>query len=106
MITTDSKNILLADDSVFFRTKLSAILIEAGHMVRSAGDGLEVIAELKRSAERTDILILDLQMPDIDGNVSQSGGNGGADGSSRTDGSMSPSRTPRIGRPRPSPCSR
>ncbi len=38
MITKDSKNILLADDSLFFRTKLSDILVEAGHKVRFSKD--------------------------------------------------------------------
>lgn len=67
MITNDSKNILVADDSVFFRTKLSDILIEAGHKVRFAKDGRELISELKIDANGIDLLMLDLQMPDIDG---------------------------------------
>ncbi|MBI5826412.1 MAG: response regulator [Deltaproteobacteria bacterium] len=67
MITEDSKNILIADDSVFFRTKLSDILIEAGHLVRFAKDGREVINEIKIDSNGIDLLILDLQMPDIDG---------------------------------------
>lgn len=67
MITRNSRNILIADDSVFFRTKLSAILIEAGHQVTFASDGREVIAKLKENPSGVDILILDLQMPHIDG---------------------------------------
>lgn len=67
MITKDSKKILIADDSVFFRTKLSDILVEAGHKVRFAKDGREVINELKIDGGSLDLLILDLQMPDIDG---------------------------------------
>lgn len=67
MITKDSKNILVADDSVFFRTKLSDILVEAGHKVRFAKDGRELISELKIDSKGTDLLVLDLQMPDIDG---------------------------------------
>lgn len=67
MITKDSKNILVADDSVFFRTKLSDILIEAGHNVRFAKDGRELISELKIDARGIDLLMLDLQMPDLDG---------------------------------------
>ncbi|MCC6502728.1 MAG: response regulator [Deltaproteobacteria bacterium] len=67
MITKDSKNILIADDSVFFRTKLSDILVEAGHKVRFAKDGRELISELKIDARGIDLLMLDLQMPDIDG---------------------------------------
>lgn len=67
MITKDSRNILVADDSVFFRTKLSDILIEAGHKVRFAKDGRELISELKIDAKSIDLLMLDLQMPDLDG---------------------------------------
>lgn len=67
MITKDSKNILVADDSVFFRTKLSDILIEAGHKVRFARDGREVISEIGIDSQGIDLLILDLQMPEIDG---------------------------------------
>jgi CheY-like chemotaxis protein len=67
MITKDSKNILIADDSVFFRTKLSDILVEAGHNVRFAKDGREVLNELTIDSKGLDLLMLDLQMPDIDG---------------------------------------
>lgn len=67
MITKDSKNVLIADDSVFFRTKLSDILVEAGHKVRFAKDGRELISEVKIDSSGIDLLILDLQMPDIDG---------------------------------------
>jgi two-component system chemotaxis response regulator CheY len=67
MITEDAKNILVVDDSVFYRTKLSDILIEAGHRVRFAKDGREVINEITIDTDGVDLLILDLQMPDIDG---------------------------------------
>ncbi|MBI5560010.1 MAG: response regulator [Deltaproteobacteria bacterium] len=67
MITNDSKTILLADDSVFFRTKLSAILSEAGHRVRFASDGRDVIREIQIDPRGIDLLVLDLQMPNVDG---------------------------------------
>ena len=67
MITKDSRNVLVADDSVFFRTKLSDILVEAGHKVRFAKDGRELINEVRIDSNGIDLLILDLQMPDIDG---------------------------------------
>lgn len=67
MITGDSKDILVSDDSLFFRTKLSEILVEAGHRVRVAGDGREVINEIESDPDNIDLLILDIQMPDIDG---------------------------------------
>ncbi len=67
MITKDSKSVLVADDSVFFRTKLSDILVEAGHRVRFAKDGRDVINEINIDSNGIDLLILDLQMPDMDG---------------------------------------
>lgn len=67
MITHDSKKILIADDTAFFRSKLSAILSEVGHKIRLASNGVEVIEDLKVSQGSTDLLILDLQMPEIDG---------------------------------------
>ena len=67
MITKDSKRILVADDSIFFRTKLSDILVEAGHKVKFAKDGRELIKEISIDAGGVDLLMLDLQMPDIDG---------------------------------------
>jgi uncharacterized protein (TIGR02266 family) len=62
-----SKNILLVDDSLFFRTKLSSILIEAGHRVSLANDGREAIKKIELNPDYIDLLILDLQMPHIDG---------------------------------------
>lgn len=67
MITKDAKNIFIVDDSVFFRTKLSDILTAAGHNVRFAQDGREVIDELRINSGLVDLLILDLQIPDING---------------------------------------
>lgn len=66
VITKDSKNILVSDDSQFFRGKLSDVLMEAGHRVRCVKDGGEVISELKKNA-RIDLIVLDLQMPEVDG---------------------------------------
>ncbi len=67
MITKECKTILLADDSIFFRTKLSTILSEAGHRVKFARDGKEVIEEISIDPSGIDLLILDLQMPEVDG---------------------------------------
>jgi two-component system chemotaxis response regulator CheY len=66
MITKNPKNILLADDSAFFRIRLSTTLIEAGHEVTFASKGREVKGKLE-APDGFDLLILDLQMPRIDG---------------------------------------
>jgi uncharacterized protein (TIGR02266 family) len=67
MITRESKKILVADDSLFFRIKLSDILIEAGHLVSLSKNGKETIEEIKIDSNGVDLLILDLQMPEVDG---------------------------------------
>jgi two-component system chemotaxis response regulator CheY len=67
MITQDSKRILIADDSEFFRVRLSDILTEAGHKTKVVNGGRGVIEELKKKIDFFDLLILDLQMPEVDG---------------------------------------
>ncbi|MBI5328621.1 MAG: response regulator [Deltaproteobacteria bacterium] len=67
MITKDSKTIIVADDSAFFRVKLSDILTEAGHRVRVVKDGAELIKEIQINSNGIDMILLDLQMPNMDG---------------------------------------
>jgi uncharacterized protein (TIGR02266 family) len=67
MITKDSKRILVADDDEFFRVKLGYILTKAGHEATCVNDGREVIEDLKNDGDGFDLLILDLQMPEVDG---------------------------------------
>lgn len=67
MITKESKNIIVADDSEFFRIKLSDMLTDIGHNVKVLGSGSEVIDELKANPDWLNLLILDIQMQHIDG---------------------------------------
>ena len=67
MITKDSKRILVADDDELFRVKLGYILTKAGHEAKCVNDGRGVIEELKNDGDGFDLLILDLQMPRVDG---------------------------------------
>ncbi len=67
MITRDSKNILVVKDSVFFRTRLSSILTEAGHRVRLIEDGSGTINAIESGAKGIDLLIIDILLPDMDG---------------------------------------
>jgi uncharacterized protein (TIGR02266 family) len=67
MITEHPKNILIADDSEFFRTQLSTILIDGGHKTTCVSDGAGVKKAIGKSSKDIDLLILDLRMPDIDG---------------------------------------
>jgi len=61
-----SKKILVADDSAFMRKVLINILNEAGYNdVIEAGDGKEAVA--KFNAEKPDLILLDIIMPEMDG---------------------------------------
>jgi CheY-like chemotaxis protein len=67
MITDDPKNILLADDSLFFRTQLGEVIRDAGHNVQLVKDGGAAIDVIKDNVEGIDMLLLDLQMPVANG---------------------------------------
>ncbi len=67
MPARDLRNILIVDDSPFFRISLSDMLTEAGYRVNSVKNGKEAIEEIKKDSDGIDLLILDLQMPEVDG---------------------------------------
>ena len=57
--------ILIADDSPVIRTAVTVILDDAGYEVVTAEDGIETIQ--KFYSERPDLLVLDIQMPNMTG---------------------------------------
>jgi CheY-like chemotaxis protein len=57
--------LLLCDDSPVERLALAHVLRRQGYNVDEAGDGQSALAHLKNS--KVDLLLLDLEMPDIDG---------------------------------------
>ena len=61
------KNILVVDDTLFFRVKISDILTEAGHAVTGVSDGNEAVEALKANIDNIDLVLLDLEMPGLDG---------------------------------------
>jgi CheY-like chemotaxis protein len=65
MIIKEPKNILIAGDSLLFRTKLSHIIAEVGHKVWIAGSGSEVLSEIKDISEELDLMVIDMQNVDI-----------------------------------------
>jgi CheY-like chemotaxis protein len=67
MVTEESRKILVADDDEFFRVQISDLLTEAGHEVKCVSDGRGVVEELQGNSDSFDLLLLDLQMPDVDG---------------------------------------
>ncbi len=59
------KTILVADDSKTVRIQLQRLLSDAGYDVRLAQDGREAVDMVR--TEQTDLVILDIQMPAMDG---------------------------------------
>ncbi|NNJ12569.1 response regulator transcription factor [Chloroflexales bacterium ZM16-3] len=62
---SDSANILVVDDEQNIRLTLSALLRRAGHTVTVASSGEEAVSLF--SAESFDLMLVDLQMPGING---------------------------------------
>lgn len=58
-------NVLIADDSAFQRRSIRSILERHGHVIAEAANGLEALQQL--SKESFDLLVLDLNMPEITG---------------------------------------
>jgi CheY-like chemotaxis protein len=61
----DSPRLLLCDDSPIERLALGHYLRSSGYTVDEAGDGKSALQFLKN--RQVDLLLLDLQMPDVDG---------------------------------------
>lgn len=62
-----SKRILLTDDSALFRLKLSDVLAGAGHQITTAIDGKDCTRKIEAARVPFDLLILDIEMPELDG---------------------------------------
>jgi CheY-like chemotaxis protein/HPt (histidine-containing phosphotransfer) domain-containing protein len=62
---TGSLSILVADDDAVSRMVVSGFLRRDGHRVDTAIDGVEAVEAAAR--ERYDLILMDLQMPELDG---------------------------------------
>lgn len=60
-------HILVVEDDPDLRDTLTEVLEAAGYSVAGARDGLEALSELHGTARRPDLILLDLQMPNMDG---------------------------------------
>lgn len=63
------KTALVVDDSVVAREKIASILQELGCTVLTASDGLEGVKLAKERGSEIDLVVLDIQMPRMDGNT-------------------------------------
>ena len=59
--------ILIVEDNNVMRELLKSLLISEGHEVLSAHDGLEAVELYKTEGEKIDIVITDVEMPNLSG---------------------------------------
>lgn len=62
-----NKRILIIDDNIHVRSIYADILSMYGHVADTASDGEEALAHLRETTTLPDLIILDLEMPSIDG---------------------------------------
>ncbi|OGJ93804.1 MAG: hybrid sensor histidine kinase/response regulator [Desulfobacula sp. RIFOXYA12_FULL_46_16] len=67
MATSGEKVILFAEDSAFFRNQVKTFMEEDGFKVIEAEDGLVAWELLNKRADEIDIVVTDLEMPNMDG---------------------------------------
>jgi CheY-like chemotaxis protein len=60
-------HILVVEDDQDLRETLMESLEFAGYSVTTAGDGADALTQLQASPRRPDLILLDLQMPHMDG---------------------------------------
>src|SRR5580704_5473342 len=61
-----ARNVLLVDDSAFFRELLAPLIKAAGYRVVTAASAADALAALKSDA-RFDLIVTDIEMPEMDG---------------------------------------
>jgi two-component system chemotaxis sensor kinase CheA len=59
--------VLLAEDSGFFRNQVKLVFEEKGYRVVDCEDGLEAWKWLDAESERVDVLVTDIEMPNLNG---------------------------------------
>ncbi len=64
--SASAQSVLLVDDSAFFRNMLAPVLKAAGYKVRVANGAEEGLAAL-RSGQSFDVVLTDIEMPDMNG---------------------------------------
>ena len=59
--------VLIVEDSVFFLNQIRAFVEDAGYEVVTAEDGVKGLAVLNNAAEPFDLVLTDIEMPNMDG---------------------------------------
>jgi len=65
--TDGTRRILFAEDSAFFRKQVAGFLSDHGYVVVACEDGLDAWNTLDRSETPFDLIVTDIEMPNLDG---------------------------------------
>lgn len=63
----DALQILLVEDTVFFRRAIARVLTNAGHQITMATNGKEALEFLEKSPKKFDLIVSDIEMPRMNG---------------------------------------
>jgi CheY-like chemotaxis protein len=63
----NARKIMVVDDSVSVRSVISTLIEKTGWQPIAAKDGLEALEAIQRAAELPDLILLDIEMPRMDG---------------------------------------
>ncbi|AGH94531.1 chemotaxis protein CheW [Pseudobdellovibrio exovorus] len=67
IVSGQSRKILLAEDTVFFRKSIRSVLEKVGYEVVTAVDGQEALEFLNKNDAHFDLIISDIEMPRLNG---------------------------------------
>ena len=65
--TESEQTILIAEDTAFFRNQLERFIVDVGYRAIVVEDGAKALAELERRGSEIDLLVTDIEMPEVDG---------------------------------------
>jgi len=65
--TAAGARVLFAEDSAFFRKQVSSFLADSGYTVVACEDGLEAWNTLTAGGQAFDVVVTDIEMPNLDG---------------------------------------
>ena len=67
-VSIDKQMVLLvAEDNLINQRLIVKFLKDAGHMVKSVFNGLEAVEEMKINGDKYDVILMDIQMPEMNG---------------------------------------